>query len=156
MNTKKFLVVMIFLSMLFPVVARCAIIDQRCFSDNFGDLYLLTGGKLGKKAYAVRAFIVACNEDVAGMSTLAKLSDGTYLMAMIVGRNISGSCIPFQVVANFDSLVISGSGLYDTFPRNFPADGALTFTPISCSSVPKPNRDAKPSVTAGFPGSPQK
>jgi hypothetical protein len=156
MNIKRLFVVVIFLSMLFPVVARCAIIEQRCFSDNFGDLYLLTGGKLGKKAYAVRANTVACGEDVAGMATLAKLSNNTYLMAMIIGRNISGSCIPFQVVASFDSLVINGNGFYDTFPRNSFPDGAITFAPISCSSVPKPNRDAKPTVTAGYPGSPQK
>jgi hypothetical protein len=151
MNTKKFLAVMIFFSLLFPVVARSAIIDQRCFSDNFGDLYLLTGGKLGKKAYAVRAFTIACNEDVAGMATLAKLTDNTYRLAMIIGRNISGSCTEFQVVASFDSLVINGNGFYDTFPRNSFPDGAITFAPISCSSVPKPNKDAKP--TAGLPGS---
>jgi hypothetical protein len=129
------LLLLAFLSLFFPLIAMGAIIEQRCFQDQFGDLYLFSGGKLDKKAYTVRADTVACGGEVAGIVTFAKLADGSYYMWGFISGNYS-TCVPFEMAASFNSAVTSGSGNYDTFPRNGTPDGSLTFSPISCALVP--------------------
>lgn len=151
---KKLLAIVIFLSLFAPLIARAAIIDQRCFSDQFGDLYLFSGGKLDKKAYMIRALTIACGSEVAGIANFGRLADGTWFLSGVVSGNYT-SCVPFQLAAVFNSTVTSGSGNFDTFPRNSAPDGALTFTPISCASVPLVNPDFTPFVPAGpLPGKP--
>ncbi len=152
---KKLVAIVIFLSLFAPLIARAAIIDQRCFSDNFGDLYLFSGGKLDKKAYMVRALTVACHGEIAGVANFGRLSDGTWFLSGMVGGNYT-TCVPFQVAAVFDSTLTSGNGNFDTFPRNSVPDGLLTFTPISCASVPLNNPEFTPYVPPGpLPGKPK-
>lgn len=137
---------------LFPLLAM-ADIDVRCFQDQFGDLYLFTGGKLEKKAYAVKADTVACGGEVAGLVTFAKLADNSYFMWGFISGNYS-TCVPFEMAASFNSLLTLGNGNFDTFPRNGTPDGALTFTPISCALVPL-NSPLRKYVPAGpLPGKP--
>jgi hypothetical protein len=151
---KKVLAILTFFALFFPLIAVCGIIEQRCFSDQFGDLYLFSGGKLDKKAYAIKADTVACGGEVAGLATFAKLADGSYFMWGFISGNYS-TCVPFEMAASFNSLLTSGSGNFDTFPRNGTPDGALTFTPISCALVPMPNKPVKRDIPAGqFPGKP--
>lgn len=141
-----------FLGLFFPLIAMGAIIEQRCFQDQFGDLYLFSGGRLDKKAYTVRADTVACGGEVAGIVTFAKLADGTYFMWGFISGNYS-TCVPYEMAASFNSLVTSGSGNFDTFPRNGTPDGNLTFSPISCALVPIANGAVKRDIPAGpLPG----
>ena len=148
---KKLLAILTFLS-LFPLMATAAIIEQRCFTDQFGDLYLFSGGKLDKKAYTVRANTVACGGEVAGLVTFAKLADGSYFMWGFISGNYS-TCVPFEMAASFNATVTSGTGNFDTFPRNGTPDGALTFTPISCALVPIADGAVKGDIPAGpLPG----
>jgi hypothetical protein len=126
---------MLALFSLIPLIASAGIVDVRCYSDNFGDLYLFSGGKLDKKAYAVKVDSVACGGEVAGLVTFAKLADNTYFMWGFISGNYS-TCVPFEMAATFDANVLNGSGNFDTFPRNGTPDGNLTFTPINCVLVP--------------------
>ena len=131
---KKIMVLVLF--SLIPLMAM-ADVDVRCFQDQFGDNYLLTGGKPDKKVYAVKADTVACGGEVAGLVSFAKLADNSYFMWGFISGNYT-TCVPFEIAASFNSLLTSGSGNFDTFPRNGTPDGNLTFTPISCALVPRP------------------
>lgn len=126
--------VMLLTFSLFPLLAMAAV-DIRCFQDQFGDQYLFSGGKLEKKAYAVKAFTVACGGEVAGYATFAKLADNSYFMWGFISGNYA-TCVPFEMAASFNSVLTAGNGNFDTFPRNGTPDGNLTFTPISCALVP--------------------
>src|SRR5262245_45733452 len=124
-------IMMLALICLIPLIAAAGTVDVRCYSDQFGDLYLFSGGKLDKKAYAVKADTVACGGEVAGLVTFAQLADNTYFMWGFISGNYA-TCVPFEMAVIFDPLVLNGSGNFDTFPRNGTPDGNLTFTPISC------------------------
>jgi hypothetical protein len=144
---------MLALFCLIPLMATAGTVDVRCFSDQFGDLYLFTGGKLNKKAYAVKADTVACGGEVNGLVTFAQLADNSFFMWGFISGNYS-TCVPFEMAAVFNSLVTSGSGNFDTFPRNGTPDGNLTFTTISCASVPLNSPLRKyipPGITPGTP-----
>lgn len=153
---KKIISILAFASLFLPLVALCGTVEQRCFSDNFGDLYLFSGGKLDKKAYMVRAKTVACGAtEVAGLATFSKLSDGSYFLWVMVGGNVAITCVPYEVAATFNSALTSGTGNFDTFPRNGTPDGALTFSPISCALVPLSDPSDKADIPAGpLPGKP--
>lgn len=152
---KKLFAFLMFLSLLLPVAAKAGAPEQRCFSDNFGDLYMFSGGKLDKKPYMIRAHIGPCATTTAGVGTFAKLQDGTYFFSGIIGSNVAQTCVPFQIAAVFNSTVTSGTGNYDNFPQNSAPDGALTFTPISCASVPLTGPTVQQSVSEGnAPGKP--
>ena len=126
---------MLALFCLIPLIAAAGTVDVRCFSDQFGDLFLFTGGKLGKKAYAVKAQTVACGGEVAGLVTFAQLADNSFFMWGFISGNYS-TCVPFEMAVSFNSLVTTGNGNFDTFPRNGSPDGNLTLTTINCASVP--------------------
>ena len=128
-------IMMLALFCLIPLIAAAGTVDVRCFSDQQGNLYLMTGGKLDKKAYAVKADTIACGGEVAGLATFAKLADNSYFMWGFISGNYS-TCVPYEIAAVFNPLVTSGSGNFDTFPRNGSPDGNLTFSTISCASVP--------------------
>src|SRR5262245_43570002 len=104
---KKLMILALFC--LVPLIESAGIFYVRCFSDQFGDLYLFTGGKLDKKAYAVKADTVACGGEVAGLVTFAKLADNSYFMWGFISGNYS-TCVPFEMAAVFNPLVTSGSG----------------------------------------------
>jgi hypothetical protein len=148
---KKLMLVALF--SLIPLMASAAIIDVRCFSDQFGDLYLFTGGKLNAKAYAVKADTVACGGEVAGLVTFAQLADNTFFMWGFISGNYS-TCVPFEMAGVFNNALTSGSGNFDTFPRNGTPDGNLTFTTISCASVPLTSPLRKYIPAGQFPGTP--
>lgn len=152
---KKLFAFLMFLSLFLPVAAKAGTPEQRCFSDNFGDLYMFSGGALDKKAYMIRAHIATCATATAGVGTFAKLLDGTYFFSGIIGSNVAQTCVPFQIAAVFNSTMTSGTGNYDNFPQNSTPDGALTFTPISCASVPFTGPEFQQLVFAGnAPGKP--
>ena len=147
-------IMMLALFSLIPMMATAAIIDVRCFSDQFGDLFLFTGGKLNAKAYAVRADTVACGStDVVGLVTFAQLADNTFFMWGFISGNY-GTCVPFEMAAAFNNALTSGTGNFDTFPRNGTPDGNLTFTSISCASVPLGSPLRKYIPAGQHPGTP--
>ena len=67
-------IMMLALICLIPLIAAAGTVDVRCYSDQFGDLYLFSGGKLDKKAYAVKADTVACGGEVSGRFGCVRLS----------------------------------------------------------------------------------
>lgn len=150
---KRILPILTLLSLFLPLAAYCAV-DQRCFQDQYGDLYKFTGGKLGLKAYIVKVDN-GCNAAVAGVATFSKLSDGTYLMSGFVGGDITGACVPFEIDASFNSDVTVGTGVYDNFPRGNTTDGPLNLTPISCALVAAPvSGGSNQTPTGNLPGKP--
>jgi hypothetical protein len=72
---------------------------------------------------------------VNGLVTFAQLADNSYFMWGFISGNYS-TCVPFEMAAVFNTPVTTGSGNFQTFPRNGTPDGNLTFNTISCASVP--------------------
>lgn len=150
---KKLLPILMFLSLFLPLAAYCAV-DQRCYQDQYGDLYKFTGGKLGSKAYIVKAE-TSCSVAVTGVATFSKLADGSYLLSGYVSGDISGACTPFQIDASFDPLVTVGTGMYDNFPRNNAPDGPLNLTPVNCTLIAAPvSGGSNMTLTGNSPGKP--
>lgn len=131
---KKILSILTFFSLFFPLAAFCTV-DVRCYQDQYGDQYKFSGGKLGSKPYMVQAKTIACGADVAGLATFSQLANGTYLMSAIIGATPAGVCTPFEMDATFDSNATTGTGGYDSLPKNDLVDGAISLTPVNCSLI---------------------
>ena len=104
-----------------------------CLQDNLGDFYVLKGGKPDKKSYTVKAnYAASCT--TPGHAEVTLLASGQYALGMYTAHDTADVCNTVRFYAVGD-VFLNSSGFFD---RNSDGnnDGAITFTAISCSSVP--------------------
>jgi hypothetical protein len=130
---KKFFVLLM-------VVGTAIFISQQCFAakicltDNFGNFYQIKGGKVDKKSFTVKI-------DAPGLCVVTGHAETTangsaVIVGMLTSHDITGNCLTVRWTwnaANPD--LLSGSGNFDQ-NGDGTNDGAVTFTNLSCSSIP--------------------
>jgi len=133
---KKFFVLSMVAAFAFFISQQC-FAAKICLTDNFGDFYQIKGGKLDKKSYTVKIDVPGAGGCVVtGHAETTLNGTGQTVVGMLTSHDIPGNCLAVRwswIAANPD--LLSGTG---TFDQNGDGsnDGAVTFTNISCSSIP--------------------
>lgn len=137
---------------LLPLSAFSGTIERYCFQDDFGSVYDVRGGKLGKKAYTVQTSNVFCpNHPLTGIATFA-VAGPDYLISMMVSADPFGDCGSYVVTSLIDKNLTQGTGNYDNLPRETVTNGSLTLNRITCPSSLKHVPSGTPRAGSG-PGS---
>lgn len=116
---------------------------QICLQDNFGELYRLKGGKVDKKSYVViidvPGFCV-----VTGHAETSINGAGQTVLGMLTSHDLSGNCLSVRWSLVGDAL-LNATGNFDQ-NGDGTNDGAVTFTNVSCGSLPPfgPTKKADP------------
>lgn len=119
---------------LLPLSVFSGTIERYCFQDDFGSVYDVRGGKLGKKAYTVQTNNVFCpNHPLTGIATFA-VAGPDYLISMMVSGDPFDDCGSYVVTSLIDKNLTQGTGNYDNLPRETAPDGTLTLNRITCPS----------------------
>src|SRR5262245_46727858 len=130
------------------VVAFALLISQQsfaakiCLTDNFGDFYQIKGGRLDKKSYTVKIDVPGVCV-VTGHAETSLNGSGQTVVGMRKSKDVTGNCLTVRwswIAANPD--LLSGTGNFDQ-NGDGSNDGAVTFTNVSCSSIP-PFFNSKP------------
>jgi hypothetical protein len=130
---KKFFVLLM-------VVGTAIFISQQCFAakicltDNFGNFYQIKGGKVDKKSFTVKIDAPGLCV-VTGHAETTINGSGQTVVGMLTSHDVTGNCLTVRwswVSAN-ESL--NGTGNFDQ-NGDGTNDGAVTFTNLSCSSLP--------------------
>lgn len=130
---KKFFVLFFVVGAFF--ISQQCFAAKICLTDNFGDFYQIKGGKVDKKSFTVKIDSPGLCV-VTGHAEVSLNSSGQYVVGMLTSHDITGNCLTVRwtwIAANPD--LLSGSGNYDQ-NGDGTNDGAVTFTNVSCSSIP--------------------
>jgi hypothetical protein len=105
-----------------------------CFKDMDNTVYEFSGGRLGKKAYAVRVSNVFCaGTPLPGIATFAKSKNG-YLVTILVPRQIDNPfCDAFLVSGILDPDVTTITGNIDYLPRNAVPNEPIIASRLMCA-----------------------
>jgi hypothetical protein len=130
---KKFIVLSMVAVFAFFISQQC-FAGKICLTDNFGNFYQIKGGKVDKKSFTVKI-------DAPGLCVVTghaetSLSGSGVVVGMLTSHDITGNCLTVRwtwTAANPD--LLSGSGNFDQ-NGDGSNDGAVTFTNLSCSSIP--------------------
>jgi hypothetical protein len=123
------------------VVAFALLISQQsfaakiCLTDNFGNFYQIKGGKIDKKSYTVKIDAPGLCV-VTGHAETSLNGTGQTVVGMLTSHDVTGNCLTVRwtwIAANPD--LLSGTGNFDQ-NGDGTNDGAVTFTNLSCSSLP--------------------
>ena len=115
--------------------AQSSFAAKKCLLDNFGDYYVIKGGKPDKKSYSVKV-IVPGSCIVSGHAEISKLPTGQVTMGMLTSHDLTGAgCLTLLWYVVADPTLINASGSYDQ-GGNGSVDGAISFSKISCGTVP--------------------
>ena len=122
------------------VVAFALLISQQsfaakiCLQDNFGEYFILKGGKVDKKSFTVKIDVPGqCV--VTGHAETSLNGAGQYVVGMLTSHDITGNCLAVRWTWTSANEFLGGSGNYDQ-NGDGSNDGTITFTNVSCSSIP--------------------
>lgn len=131
---KKFFVLLMVVGIAFFVSQQC-FAAKICLTDNFGNFYQIKGGKIDKKSYTVKIDAPGLCV-VTGHAETSLNGTGQTVVGMLTSHDVTGNCLTVRwtwIAANPD--LLSGSGNFDQ-NGDGTNDGAVTFTNLSCSSLP--------------------
>ncbi|HEY7162390.1 MAG TPA: hypothetical protein VH815_14080, partial [Acidobacteriota bacterium] len=118
MNKRKLFAFLIAFALFVPSAMLFAgTVEEMCFTNSFGQDFLLSGGKLAKKPYLVEFFQGPCGI-IPGLATTMKDSSGNIILAIHVAD--SDACGPIVWYFVGDPLLLSAAGTFDNYPRNVP------------------------------------
>src|SRR5262245_14480429 len=123
----------------FSVVLGAFFISQQCFAakiclqDNFGELFILKGGKVDKKSFAVKIDVPGFCV-VTGHAETSLNGAGQTVLGMLTSHDITGNCLTVRWTLIGDAL-LNATGNYDQ-NGDGSNDGAVTFTNVDCSTLP--------------------
>ena len=115
------------------LVAQPSFAAKICLQDNFGEFFQLKGGRLDKKSYAVKVDVPGFCV-VSGHAEVSLRGDGQFVLGMLTSHDLGGVCLSVRWSAVGDAL-LNSTGNFDQNGDGV-NDGAITFTNISCSSMP--------------------
>ena len=129
---RKFFVLSMVMAFAFFVSQQCYA-AKFCLQDNFGEIFILKGGKIDKKSFTVKVDVPSLCV-VTGHAEASVNGSGQIVLGMLTSHDVTGNCLTvrwsmigdgnFNATGNFDR---NGDGSND---------GAVTFTAVSCSSIP--------------------
>lgn len=110
-----------------------------CLTDGTS-FFVLSKGKVNEKPFAGKFVHPNCQ----GTLWASVVTNGIGTVAlMIEGNAPPPSCVNFIIEANGDSNLISSTGIFDN-NEDATSNGAITLTPVSCSSVPSSPQGMRP------------
>lgn len=104
-----------------------------CLKDSYGEYYIMKGGKPDVRSYAVKVDVPGLCV-VGGHAEITIDGTGKYILAITTSHDSAGNCIPVRWIATGDQY-LNSTGSYDQHGDGT-VDGAVTFTAVSCSSLP--------------------
>jgi hypothetical protein len=124
-------------------ISQQAFAEKICFTDQFGDLFLIKGGRVDKKSWVVKIDVPGVCV-VTGHAETSLNGSGQTVLGMLTSHDVTGNCLSVRWTTIGDAL-LNGTGNFDQ-NGDGSNDGSITFTHADCSTFPPfgPEKPADP------------
>lgn len=130
---KKFFVLLVVVGIAFFISQQC-FAAKICLTDNFGNFYQIKGGKVDKKSFTVKIDAPGLCV-VTGHAETSINGSGQTVVGMLTSHDVTGNCLTVRWTWISANESLNGTGNFDQ-NGDGSNDGAVTFTNLSCSSLP--------------------
>lgn len=129
---KKFFVLTMVGALAFFISHQC-FAEKICLQDNFGEYFILKGGRVDKKSWAVKIDAPGTCV-VTGHAETSLNGSGQTVLGMLTSHDVGGACLAVRWILVGDAL-LNATGNYDQ-NGDGTIDGSVTLTHVDCSTLP--------------------